>query len=96
MCEVLEHLDRPVEALDEIARVCGGAMLASVPWEPAWRLLNLLRGAYLRDLGNTPGHLQHFSRGSFRELLDRRFLRFGERRPFPWTMILARPRPTPQ
>jgi len=70
--------------------VAGGHLLVSVPREPLWRALNLARGAYVRDLGNTPGHLNHWSRRAFVALLSR----FGEvvqlRSPFPWTMVLVR------
>jgi hypothetical protein len=52
--------------------------------------VNVARGAYLRELGNTPGHVNHWSRRGFVELLGR----FGEvlevRSPFPWTMSLVR------
>jgi hypothetical protein len=62
----------------------------SVPREPLWRVLNLARGAYWTQLGNTPGHLNHWSRSAFVRLL----LRHGEvveaRSPFPWTMLLVR------
>lgn len=89
-CEVFEHLERPGEALDEVARVTSGWLLLSVPWEPVWRLLNVARGQYLGRLGNTPGHVQNFSRRQIRELVSRRFDVVAERRPFPWTMLLAR------
>ncbi len=90
-CEVLEHLERPETAVEEIARVSdAGLLLLSVPWEPVWRLLNLMRGAYVGQLGNTPGHLQHFSRRTIRDLVGRRFEVIGERRPLPWTLLLAR------
>ena len=62
----------------------------SVPREPLWRMLNLARGAYVRDLGNTPGHVNHWSDAGFVALLAR----YGEvvevRSPFPWTMLLVR------
>jgi SAM-dependent methyltransferase len=89
-CEVLEHLPDPEHALAECARVSRRHVLASVPWEPWWRGLNLLRGAYVRRLGNTPGHLQNFTRSSFRRLLARELDLVAERRPFPWTMVLGR------
>lgn len=95
-CEILEHVDDPQRAVDEMARVGSGHLLVSVPWEPVWRLANLARGAYLRQLGNTPGHLQHFSRGAIRALVRRRFQLVQERRPFPWTMLLARSRLAPE
>lgn len=91
-CEVLEHLEDPRRALAEMARVGGPRLLASVPWEPVWRAMNMARGAYLADLGNTPGHLQHFSRRAFRDLVSERYAILEERRPFPWSMLLAAPR----
>ena len=42
-----------------------------MPREPLWRGLNMARGAYVKDLGNTPGHLNHWSRKAFVELLSR-------------------------
>jgi ubiquinone/menaquinone biosynthesis C-methylase UbiE len=95
-CEILEHVHHPQRAVDELARVCNGHLLVSVPWEPVWRLANLARGAYVRQFGNTPGHLQHFSRRAIRSLVRRRFDLLQERRPFPWTMLLARSRPAPE
>ena len=89
VCEVLEHLEEPEKALREIERVARGRLLLSVPWEPVWRALNLARGAYVGALGNTPGHLQHFSRSAFRTLVSRRFEIVAEERPLPWTMLLA-------
>lgn len=94
-CEVLEHLERPADAIREIARVCGKHLLVSVPWEPAWRLLNCARGKYLAQLGNTPGHVQHFSRTGIRQLVGSRFAIIAEERPLPWTMLLAA-RPFPK
>lgn len=91
-CEVLEHLEHPERALAEIERVGRTYVLISVPWEPLWRLLNVARGAYLPSWGNTPGHVQHFSRSAIRRLVERRFEVVDERRPLPWTMLLLRPR----
>lgn len=91
-CEVLEHLEDPSAALAEVERVGRGHVLVSVPWEPVWSLLNVTRGAYLSRLGNTPGHLQRFSRRAIRSLVAERFQPLAERRPFPWTMLLARKR----
>lgn len=89
-CEVFEHLDYPHEALREAARVCRGHLLISVPWEPCWRILNVLRGKYIKRLGNTPGHVQHFTRRAIKHLVAREFRIVAERRPFPWTMLLAK------
>jgi SAM-dependent methyltransferase len=88
--EVLEHVPDPAATLAEMARVARRHLLVSVPREPLWRGLNMARGAYLRQLGNTPGHLNHWSRRGVVRLLER----YGEvaavRSPFPWTMALVR------
>jgi len=89
LCEVLEHLDRPADAIEEAARVSRQHILVSVPWESTWRALNMLRGKYWRDWGNTPGHVQHFTRRTIRRLVAAKFDILVERHPLPWTMLLA-------
>jgi 2-polyprenyl-3-methyl-5-hydroxy-6-metoxy-1,4-benzoquinol methylase len=88
--EVLEHVPDPEHTLAEMARCAERHLLVSVPREPLWRMLNMARGAYLPQLGNTPGHINHWSKRSFGKLLAR----YGEvaeaRSPFPWTMMLVR------
>jgi 2-polyprenyl-3-methyl-5-hydroxy-6-metoxy-1,4-benzoquinol methylase len=87
--EVLEHVPDPERTLSEMARCAERHLLVSVPREPLWRMLNMARGAYLSSLGNTPGHLNHWSRRSFVELLSG-YGRVAEARsPFPWTMLLV-------
>ena len=90
-CEVLEHLEHPQQGLAEIARVAEKGVLLSTPWEPIWRLLNLVRGKYLRELGNTPGHIQHFGRHELIKLVQFRLKVIQKRTPLPWTIILAGP-----
>ena len=91
-CEVLEHLPDPDAALAVLAAQRADHWLLSVPREPVWRVLNMARGRYLRDWGNTPGHLQHWSAVGFRQLIERHFTVVAERRPLPWTMLLCSPR----
>jgi 2-polyprenyl-3-methyl-5-hydroxy-6-metoxy-1,4-benzoquinol methylase len=88
--EVLEHVPDPAHTVAEMARVASGHLLVSVPREPLWRGLNIARGAYLKDLGNTPGHLNHWSKRSFVKLLSRHGDVVQTRSPFPWTMLLVR------
>jgi 2-polyprenyl-3-methyl-5-hydroxy-6-metoxy-1,4-benzoquinol methylase len=91
-CEVLEHLADPGEALTVLKALARPYLIASVPREPLWRALNMVRGAYLRDLGNTPGHLQHWSKRAFLELLAGYGEILAVRSPLPWTMALCRMR----
>jgi 2-polyprenyl-3-methyl-5-hydroxy-6-metoxy-1,4-benzoquinol methylase len=88
--EVLEHVPDPEHTLAEMARCAERHLLVSVPREPLWRMLNMARGAYWPALGNTPGHLNHWSRRSFVRLLSRHGHVTEVRSPFPWTMLLVR------
>jgi 2-polyprenyl-3-methyl-5-hydroxy-6-metoxy-1,4-benzoquinol methylase len=88
--EVLEHVPDPEHTVAEMARVAGRHLLVSVPREPLWRGLNMARGAYLKDLGNTPGHVNHWSKRSFVALLSEHGEVVEARSPFPWTMLLVR------
>lgn len=93
LLEVLEHLDYPDKALQEIARVLkpDGYLILGVPREPLWCTLNMARGKYLKHFGNTPGHFNHWS-----SIMLKRFVgkHFGpiltSRKPLPWTQVLAR------
>jgi SAM-dependent methyltransferase len=88
--EVLEHVPDPEHTVAEMARVAQRWLLVSVPREPLWRALNMARGAYWKDLGNTPGHVNHWSKRSFVALLSRHGEVVQARSPFPWTMLLVR------
>ena len=88
--EVLEHVPDPERTLADMARVAARHLLVSVPREPLWRGLNLARGAYVRDLGNTPGHVNHWSKRGFVRAVGRHGEVIEARSPFPWTMLLVR------
>ena len=87
-CEVLEHLNNPHQGLKEIKRVAKSAVV-SVPNEPIWRILNLIRLKYIAVLGNTPGHINHWSINSFTKLLlANKFEIQSKNYPLPWQMYL--------
>lgn len=90
--EVLEHLEHPEDGLRALQSVAANYVILSVPREPIWRLLNLLRGRYLRSFGNTPGHVHHWSRKRFIALIERYFDIVEAKAPLPWTMLLCRNR----
>jgi len=87
--EVLEHVPDVAHTVAEMARVAERWLIVSVPREPLWRGLNLARGAYWSERGNTPGHVNHWSKRSFVELLSRHGEVVEARSPFPWTMLLV-------
>ena len=89
-CEVLEHLPDPEAGLEAVVRLARPWLLLSVPREPVWRVLNLARGKYVAELGNTPGHVGHWSRGDFLAFLGRRVEVVEARSPLPWTLTLCR------
>jgi 2-polyprenyl-3-methyl-5-hydroxy-6-metoxy-1,4-benzoquinol methylase len=91
-CEVLEHLEDPHRALKALQRVTTSHLILSVPREPLWCLMNLARLKYLKSLGNTPGHIQHWSQKGFVSLVSRYFEIVSVRSPPPFSMILCRPR----
>lgn len=87
--EVLEHLQRPRDALAEMSRVAGRALLLSVPSEPAWRISHMLAGRNLRSFGDSPGHINHWSQRGFAGLVSG-YGRLEKVEPvFPWTLAVA-------
>jgi SAM-dependent methyltransferase len=91
-CEVLEHLHEPMRGVRELARLARRHVLLSTPWEPVWRILNIARGRYLPQWGNTPGHVQHFGRAALARLARTELRLLAQRTPLPWTVLLGTPR----
>jgi len=90
LLEVLEHLDYPVFALEEVSRISKKYLIVGVPNEPLWRILNVCRFKYIKDLGNTPGHINHWSKKSIIKLIEKKFGKvLAVESPIPWTIILA-------
>ena len=88
--EVLEHLEQPSDAIKEAKRVSKEFCIFSVPFEPYWRILNLLRLKYISDLGNTPGHMNHWSKSGFEKLLKNQFSIVKLQTVFPWNFAICR------
>lgn len=91
--EVLEHLPGYEQAVAEMARICGGRLVVSVPWEPWFRLGNLGRGKNVKRWGNDPEHVNFFSPGKLRAALGTHFEQVRVIKAFPWIIAEAsRPR----
>jgi 2-polyprenyl-3-methyl-5-hydroxy-6-metoxy-1,4-benzoquinol methylase len=91
--EVLEHLDEPAAALEELSRVSDRHLVLSVPHEPWFRIGSLLRGKHLSRLGNHPEHLQRWNRGTLGEFLGSQVEVVSVAGAFPWLIAQCRPRP---
>jgi len=92
-CEVLEHVSVPQNGLTEIYRVLkpNGLAVLSVPNEPIWRVLNMARGYYWNNLGNTPGHINHWSTKQFKKfVVEHQFKVLDVKKPLPWSVVLAK------
>jgi SAM-dependent methyltransferase len=89
--EVLEHLEAPERAVAELARICRGRCVVSVPWEPFFRLGNLCRGKDIGRWGNNPEHVQQFRPTTLRTLLQRHFAEATVHPCFPWIIGVATP-----
>ena len=89
MClEVVEHLKYVENVIKELERVGSKYILVSVPREPIWRILNMIRGKYWINFGNTPGHLNHWNSASFISMLKKYFKILKVFKPLPWTVVL--------
>jgi SAM-dependent methyltransferase len=67
--EIFEHLDDPDNAIEEIKKIAGKYIIINVPNEPYFRFANILRLRYLTSGGNTPGHVNHWSKKQFEKFL---------------------------
>lgn len=90
-CEVLEHIEDPELGLQKLAQFNAANYIISVPREPLFRGMNMARGAYLKDFGNSPGHIHHWSTSAFKRLVSRYFTIEQVRTPIPWTVLLCTP-----
>ena len=88
--EVLEHEKDFIELIQEAKRVSYKYCIFSVPNEPLWRILNILRGAHLINWGNTPGHINHWTKDGFVNLLTEYFEVIAVYSPIPWTIVKCR------
>ncbi len=69
--EVLEHLDRPEDAVRECARVARKHVLLTVPLEPYFDALNKI--ARRVGVGGDPGHVNFWTREGWAEFVGRQF-----------------------
>lgn len=68
--EVLEHLEKYDKALEIIRNLSKKFFIVSVPNEPWFRIANLLRFKYVKRLGNTPGHVNNWSKKQIKRIVS--------------------------
>jgi 2-polyprenyl-3-methyl-5-hydroxy-6-metoxy-1,4-benzoquinol methylase len=90
--EVFEHLEYPEQALKQVSNSMSSFFMFSVPNEPIWSISNLFRMKYIRRLGNTPGHVNHWSKKSFKRFLEGELEVFEIKTVFPWIVALCKKR----
>ena len=89
--ELLEHLEDFAQALDRLTRLSKRFVLVSVPNEPWFRIANFLRGKYVQNFGNTPGHINHWTRGELRRLVSGYGTVMSLKRSTFWNIVLFEP-----
>ncbi len=93
-CEVLEHVPDPEKGVQIITSSTNDYFIISVPHEPIWCFLNFIRGKYWKSFGNTPGHINHWTKSGIVKLVSKYADVVTVRTPLPWTMVLGRKRNT--
>jgi len=90
--EVMEHLDDPDAALEQIIARRPRWVILSVPHEPWFCLSNFARGKNITRLGNDPEHVNLWGRRGFRKVLDSYLVVERHETSYPWQLVLARPK----
>ena len=86
--EVLEHLEKPKEALKELKKVTGHLLILSVPNSLLFRFASMLSLGNLRRLGEDADHVQHYSLNSLEKFLKSHFKMAGFKGSFPWLIAI--------
>ena len=89
-CEVLEHLEDPDAALETLAGLARPWLIVERPARAAVAGAEPGPAHYVGELGNTPGHLNHWSQARVPRFLARAGRAVEVRSPLPWTMALCR------
>ncbi len=87
--EIIEHIPDYDEAISELKRVSKGPVLITVPWEPWFSVVGLLRGKYLNRLGRHPEHVNAWNKTSFAKVVKKHGLKIKNHKIiFPWQMVI--------
>lgn len=90
--EVLEHVFEPEKVLQRLVAMSEQHLLLTVPNEPWFQLMNLVRGRDFIRLGNHPEHINHWNAGTFAEFVSPFAEVVSVKTRFPFVILTARPR----
>ena len=81
--EVLEHLNKPTIAMNELTRVASKFLFLSVPHEPLFWACNFFTFNHFSNLGNAPGHINHWGVEIFRKFVNEYYENYEAKPVFP-------------
>lgn len=88
--EILEHIPAYGKALDELKRIGKNNIIITVPWEPSFSIVSLLRGKYVKRLGRHPEHVNAWNKKSFAKAIAGHGFKIKKHKIiFPWQMLLV-------
>lgn len=87
--QVLEHLVHPGKYIERLVAYSDNYLLVTVPWEPWFRMMNLLRGRDIGRLGNHPEHINQWGVRQFEQLVARYACIQKTQTVFPFIIITA-------
>ena len=90
--EVLEHLFEPEKVLRRLVSMADEYVLLTVPNEPWFQLMNLVRGRDLIRLGNHPEHINHWNKATFAAFVEPYAEIVDVTTRFPFVILVAKPR----
>jgi len=89
--EVLEHLVNPSRFLNKLTLLSRGYLLLTVPLEPWFRLMNLIRGRHILSFGNHPEHINQWGYRKFIKFVSTYVNVKKSYIKFPFIIVIAKP-----
>ncbi len=87
--EILEHIPDYDKAISELKRIAKNKVIITVPWEPSFSMVSLMRGKYLKRLGRHPEHINAWNKKSFTKVIKKHGFKIKKHVIiFPWQMLI--------
>ena len=88
--EVLEHVFEPEKVLERLVSLSDEHLVLTVPNEPWFQLMNLIRGRDFVRLGNHPEHINHWNEKTFPDFVAQHAEVTNVISRFPFVIVTAR------